>query len=71
MNISLWLQQSHNSGWFTGVLNVALPVLFGADYMQSTVPLVDVLMLTIGICVLMFIALLLFVMSFTAYVVLK
>ena len=53
------------------MLNVALPVLFGADYMQSTVPLVDVLMLTIGICVLMFIALLLFVMSFTAYVVLK
>ena len=68
VNVDVWLKNVDHSGLLTRFLNIVLPLCFGADYIRSNVPLVDLVLYSIGLCFAVFSMLLLLIIALAAYV---
>lgn len=71
VNIGVWLHNIEKNSLLSRVLDFMLPIIWGTEYVQSSVPLVDLLMYSVGLSVTLLITLILFIVLAFLFVLLK
>ena len=71
VNIGSWLENRDNCGWISRVLDIFLPTFLGTEYVQSNVPIADLLMYSIGLCLALFFLLFILILLCSVKILLK
>jgi hypothetical protein len=71
VNVAKWLRHVEHNSWLSGLLDVVFSLLLGSEYVHSSVPVIDLLMYSVGLCFFLFFVLFLFIISFSLFVLFK